>query len=174
MISSWEWGYSTEYSKSTHWGKCRYWTGGILWQIKSLEKVYQPIGGPFSSTVSTPLNLLESTEQSRQCVSVWLLSSSGPCLRLSTHVEKVWEWGYSMEYLSLLNQVKSSSGPCMRLFTHVVSVAGPSVPVSTIHGQGQQFACKQFNTKCWVIIRSPEDTYNTLICYHTWHRWSFS
>ena len=33
-------------------------TGGILWQIKSLEKVCQPIGHLFSSTVSTPLNLL--------------------------------------------------------------------------------------------------------------------
>ena len=33
-------------------------TGCINWQIKSLEKVCRPIGGLFSSTVSTPLNLL--------------------------------------------------------------------------------------------------------------------
>ena len=43
-------------------------TGGILWQIKSLEKVCQPIGGLFSSTVSTSLNLLG-------CIYVLLLDS---------------------------------------------------------------------------------------------------
>ena len=41
------------YTISRNVGTC-----GILWQIKLLEKVCQPIGGPFSSTVSTPLNLL--------------------------------------------------------------------------------------------------------------------
>ena len=34
-------------------------SGVILWQIKSLEKVCWPIGGLFSSAVSTPLNLLD-------------------------------------------------------------------------------------------------------------------
>ena len=33
-------------------------TGSILWQIRSLEKVCRPIGGLFSSAVSTPLNIL--------------------------------------------------------------------------------------------------------------------
>ena len=33
-------------------------TGSNLWQIKSLGRVCKPIGGLFSSTVSTPLNLL--------------------------------------------------------------------------------------------------------------------
>ena len=33
-------------------------TGGISWQIKSLEKVFWPIGGPITSTVSTPVDPL--------------------------------------------------------------------------------------------------------------------
>ena len=76
------WKFTFLFLNDKHWVRCEHWVGGqtlgwglnigfggkywvspwgemlILRQIKSLEKVCRPIGGPFSSTVST--NLLRS------------------------------------------------------------------------------------------------------------------